>query len=137
MAMPRSASSYMITRLSIMRREFDNATRIAALKRAEYRCEAIRYGQRCNILLRPGRMIFDHRIPDRMGGEPTLDNCQVICDLCDKEKTAEDQARIARTRRMEAQHLLGKSKAKSQSQRRRGFKGWRKFNGEIVWNDKN
>jgi 5-methylcytosine-specific restriction endonuclease McrA len=49
----------------------------------------------------PGRFRYDHRIPDQMGGEPTLENCQVICLGCDKPKTAADQGAIAKAKRLE------------------------------------
>jgi 5-methylcytosine-specific restriction protein A len=81
------------------RREFPAKVRVAAFKRANGRCEG------CGVRLTVGRFIYDHRIPDQIGGEPTLENCQVLGWCCDKPKTAKDQGVIAKVKRIEARHL--------------------------------
>jgi 5-methylcytosine-specific restriction endonuclease McrA len=43
---------------------------------------------------------YDHVIPDALGGEPTLENCQVLCKSCHSTKTSkEDVPRIAKAER--------------------------------------
>lgn len=63
------------------RAEFSTKIKVAAFKRADGKCEG------CTARLYPGRYQYDHRIPDGLGGEPTLDNCQVLCDSCHSTKT--------------------------------------------------
>lgn len=63
------------------RREFTRKIMSAAWERCGGRCE------KCTAKLFPGRFAYDHILPDQMGGEPTLDNCQVLCDACHSEKT--------------------------------------------------
>lgn len=45
--------------------------------------------------------IADHIIPIALGGpEFDLDNVQLLCEVCDKKKTKQDQCKIARKRRL-------------------------------------
>lgn len=102
-----------------MRREFPPKVRVAAFERANKRCE------KCTALLVPGRFTYDHRIPDFMGGEPTLENCQVICEACDKDKTyRQDIPAIAKAKRV--------IKRRAGVRKPRSITAWRKFSGEIV-----
>jgi 5-methylcytosine-specific restriction protein A len=55
------------------RREFPPKVRLAAFQRANGHCED------CRARLAPGRFAYDHIVPDALGGEPTLDNCMVLC----------------------------------------------------------
>ncbi len=88
------------------RREFSRKTREDALRRAGGQCEAeIPGGERCPCALVPGRYIFDHKLPDFMGGAPTLENCQVICVDCDRAKYRTDRTLIDKTRRISDRHL--------------------------------
>ena len=79
----------------------------------------------CGLPLQVGKIHYDHIVPDQLGGEATLDNCQAVCVGCHKDKTREDVGRIAKAKRQERKHIGVK--------RRSGFRGWRKMNGEIVW----
>jgi 5-methylcytosine-specific restriction protein A len=88
-----------------MRRAFSKPTMRAALERSEGRCEAIgilyglHSGERCNAPLNRGK-IFDHVTADGIGGEPTLENCLVICPTCNSVKTNHgDIPRIAKMKR--------------------------------------
>ena len=86
------------------RREFPSKVRVAAFERAQGRCEE------CTALLLPGKYQYDHRIPDALGGEPTLDNCVVTCTTCHGRKTATvDVPNIARAKRREARHIGAKT----------------------------
>lgn len=63
------------------------------------------------------------------GGENRESNLQVLCGWCHREKTAADVAEKAVTRRKAARHIGTKK-------RRPGFRGHRKFDGTIVWNER-
>lgn len=86
------------------RTEFSRATRRAALERSGHRCEASgpRYGfeegQRCNCDLSTG-VIFDHDVPDQLGGDASLENCRPICVTCNKFKTRGDIRQIRKSDR--------------------------------------
>jgi len=51
---------------------------------------------RCAICLGiiTGRPEYDHVKPDGLGGEPTIENCQVLCRKCHKLKTHEEDRPI-------------------------------------------
>lgn len=99
------------------RREFDRKTKRDGFLRAGGKCEAVLPdGSRCNARLTVGKMIYDHVIPDQMGGEPILSNLQVICAPCDKIKTARDQGDIAKARRRQDAHLGIRPPTKLQGQ---------------------
>jgi 5-methylcytosine-specific restriction protein A len=80
------------------RREFPAKVRLAAYERAGGHCEV------CTAKLYPGKYRYDHRIPDALGGEPTLQNCVVQCVACDAPKTAADLTTIAKSKRIRAKH---------------------------------
>lgn len=103
-----------------MRREFPAKVKVAAFERAKGRCE------KCTAVIRHGAE-YDHRIADGIGGEPTLENCQVLCKTCHGLKTAtEDIPKVAKSKRVRAKHINARDK-------RGGFKGWRNFRGEPIW----
>lgn len=108
-----------------MRREFSTKTKAAAWERSQGLCEHVSNGIRCGLPLHHGKYTYDHILPDWLGGEPTLENCQVLgrC-CCDKPKTAADQGRIAKTKRQRNAHA-GIRKPRS-------ILGWRRFDGTIV-----
>jgi 5-methylcytosine-specific restriction protein A len=61
-----------------------------------------------------------------MGGEPTLENLQVICVACDAPKTyGQDIPQIAKAKRRQARHLGIKKP--------RTITRWRRFGGAIVY----
>lgn len=62
------------------------------------------YCEGCGRQLKPGGYRYDHTIPTRRGGPPTLDNCKVLCrdgpTSCDWIKThTEDLPGIAAIKR--------------------------------------
>ena len=65
------------------RSEFSADVRKAAWKRCGGKCE------KCTAKLFVGKFQYDHVIPDGLGGEPTLENCQVLCTNCHHVKTVE------------------------------------------------
>ena len=106
------------------RREFKRSVKAAAFLRADGKCEG------CGARLTVGKFHYDHDNPDGLTGEPTLENCRVLCVVCHKDKTKDDVARIAEAKRREAKHLGFKTS------KGRGFPGWRKFDGTVIWRDR-
>ncbi|MBB2964924.1 HNH endonuclease [Methylobacterium sp. R2-1] len=82
------------------RTEFPKKVRRDAFVRAAGHCE----GAGCGCRLTTGKFQYDHRIPDWMGGEPVLSNCQVLCTDCHKSKTKKDAADRAEAQRREDAH---------------------------------
>ena len=64
-----------------MRREFTARVKVQAYERSGGRCEA------CGAALMPGRIHYDHVVPDALGGWPTIENCAVLCTACHGAKT--------------------------------------------------
>lgn len=88
------------------RREFVKEIKRAALRRAAGFCEGIREtGCRCDWPLSLGKFDFDHINPDGLTGEPTLENCQVLCRTCHDLKTKQDREAIDRAKRREDAHF--------------------------------
>jgi 5-methylcytosine-specific restriction enzyme A len=81
------------------------------------------------LKLRPGHFQFDHIIALANGGEHREFNIAPICTEAHKRKTLADVAAKSKIARVKAKHL-GLAKPK------RGFRGHRKFNGEIVWKER-
>lgn len=78
-----------------MRREFSAKVRLAAFDLAGGQCAI------CTTKLSVGKVRYDHRVPDALGGEPTLSNCQVLCVACHDNKTiGSDVPTIAKSKRI-------------------------------------
>ena len=108
-----------------MRREFSKQVKRDAFMRANGRCEGNPYGDRCPVKLTIGKYHYDNVIPDGLGGEPTLDNCAVLCVACHKDKTtSKDVPAIAKTKRIQDRER-GIKKPRSMTR-------WRKFDGTVV-----
>lgn len=109
-----------------MRREFSKAVKRDAFLRANGQCEGRPYGdERCPVKLQVGRYHYDHIVPDGLGGEPTLDNCAVLCKACHSDKTAkQDVPRIAKMKRV-------RDKFQGIKKRRRTIPG-RRFDGTPI-----
>jgi len=104
-----------------MRREFSKQVRRDAFLRAAGKCEGMDCGARLHI----GKFHYDHEIPDGLGGEPTLENCKVLCTACHKVKTTtKDVPSIAKAKRI--------SDRQNGIKKPRTITRWRKFNGDIV-----
>ena len=84
------------------RREFSKSVKVAVVKRATK--DGRLFCEGCNALV-TGRFEIDHIRPDGLLGEPTLENARLLCSPCHKEKTADDVARIAKAKRVEARHV--------------------------------
>lgn len=93
------------------RTEFSREVKRAALKRSQNACEAVGAaygldpGARCGASLGHG-VIFDHIVPDGLGGAATLDNCALICLPCNRIKTCgKDVPQIAKMKRQRDKHI--------------------------------
>ncbi len=79
------------------RQNFHPKVMIAAWDRADGCCELCNNGMK----LIPGNIFYDHIIPDQLGGQPTLENCQVLCRSHNDAKTYKaDIPAIAKSRRI-------------------------------------
>lgn len=87
------------------RREFPARVKAEAFLRADGRCEGEAHGERCGARLTVGKFEYDHDLPDWLGGEPTIENCRVLCVGCHDEKTKADRARIDKTKRQRDRHI--------------------------------
>lgn len=108
------------------RREFPAKVKVLAFRRANGHCES------CTAFLRVGKFHYDHVNPDAMTGEPTLENCRVLCLACHSAKTRGDITKISRAKRREAKHIG--AKAPSRHPLPGGKRSpWKiKINGEVV-----
>ena len=70
-----------------MRAEFSKRTRRDAFARAQGNCEC------CSMRIKAAAVQYDHRIPCALGGDNSLDNCQVLCIPCHKDKTGKSDMR--------------------------------------------
>lgn len=106
-----------------MRREFPAKVKLARWEHAKGHCEY------CGAKIIGGQAHYDHAVPDAIGGDPTFDNCRVACRTCHGLKTSKtDVPMIAKGKRVRSKHVNAGS-----TKRGGGFRGWKKFSGEIVW----
>jgi 5-methylcytosine-specific restriction endonuclease McrA len=101
------------------RREFPQSVRKKAFARCCRNGQPYCEGCGCEINARSGT-IYEHVIPDGLGGEPTLENCKVHCRNCADVKThTEDIPRMAKADAvLKASYGLRAKRKKIQS---RGF----------------
>jgi 5-methylcytosine-specific restriction protein A len=109
-----------------VRREFPRKVKALAFQRSGGRCE------KCTARLMPSRIIYDHIIPDAIGGEPTLENCQVVCTTCDRPKTAADAGNLARALRREAAHLGARAPSRNPLPGGKRSPWKKRMNGQVV-----
>lgn len=100
------------------RREFSPAVKLAAFKRSQGLCEE------CSATLYVGKFEYDHVKEDTFDGEPTLENCAVLCVSCHKGKTKKNAPIIAKSNRIRKKHLGIKKRGRTIPGRR--------FNGEPI-----
>lgn len=108
-----------------MRREFPKRVMRDAFVRADGQCEA------CGARLTVGKFAYDHIIPDALGGEPTLENCQCVCLPCHGAKTQKiDVPMIAKAKRNYDKHRGIKKPSRFPGSRNSRFK--KKIDGSVV-----
>ncbi len=84
-----------------MRREFTRAVKVAVIKRATVGLVVV--CEKCGL---PAiKWQIDHVIADSCGGEPILENAELICEACYRVKNPQDTKRAAKIKRIEAKHL--------------------------------
>jgi len=116
-----------------MRKEFSRKVKFAAFKRC---CDAkgIPHCEKCGIILTAGNTAFDHAIADGLGGEPTVENCQILCiRVCHKKKTHEEDNPIMQKADRVLKRTYGIVTRKGRpmpGSKASGFK--RKFDGTVV-----
>lgn len=102
------------------RKEFPTSVKAAAMKRCMVpngvpKCE------KCGVQIKGRYFAFDHVNPDGLTGEPTLENCAVLCSQfegsCHDSKSRQDTSDIARAKRREAKNLGIKTKKRAFPQR--------------------
>lgn len=106
----------------LARTEFPLSVKKAAFARAckpdgMPKCEA----PGCGKVIRAGHLRYEHIQPDGLGGEPTIENCGIWCDVCaDKKTFTEDNPRMQKADRVlkRTYDLAPAARAKIQS---RGF----------------
>ncbi len=69
-----------------MRREFPSKVKLQAWQRCQR--DGKPHCEMCGLRI-VGIPEYDHIKPDGLGGEPALDNCQVLCGKCHRSKTHE------------------------------------------------
>ncbi len=111
-----------------MRQEFPAKVKVAAFERANKRCE------RCTSLLVPGKFRYNHRNPDALGGQPTLDNCEVLCLGCDGPQTYKiDIPKIAKSKRVRRREAGIRKRSRFPGSRDSRLK--KKVDGSVVLRD--
>jgi 5-methylcytosine-specific restriction enzyme A len=109
-----------------VRREFPAKVKVAAFERCGGQCE------RCTARLGPGNVEYHHRIADALGGEPVLENCEVLCRACHSVSTRTvDVPAVARAKRREAKHL-GAHRSSRPMPGGRQSKWKKKLSGEVI-----
>ena len=99
------------------RKEFSKQTKRQAWERCGGRCEA------CHLEIR-GTPEYDHRNPDFVSKDNSLENCQCLCRRCHKFKSASDRPQIDRTRRLEEKRLGLRQKRGGFRQPPPGYNAW-------------
>lgn len=102
----RNTMSSSAIRRAAVRTEFKKPTMRDAFARCEGLCEGLLSdGTRCNANLKHKPYHFDHIIPDAIGGDNSLVNCQVLCVSCHNDKTRKiDVPIIAKSKRIADKH---------------------------------
>jgi 5-methylcytosine-specific restriction protein A len=108
-----------------VRKEFSDRTRALAFQRANGKCDE------CGIRLQPGRIAYDHVVPDGLTGDPGLNNCAVLCTTCHREKTRGDVGRIAKAKRQHARNI-GAHKSRNPLPGGKHSPWKRKMTGQVV-----
>jgi 5-methylcytosine-specific restriction enzyme A len=105
------------------RKEFTKSTKLAAYARSGGYCE----NEDCGLEFTPSNPAeYDHVVEAFYEGSNSLDNCRVLCRECHRAKTGGRAKTVAKSRRLS-------NATKNIRPKRQGFRGWRKFNGDIVW----
>lgn len=109
------------------RREFPARVKVEAIKRAS-KATGFPCCEKCGVMVKKGRYAFDHVNPDGLTGEPTLENCMLLCSQfegsCHDVKTRDDTTNIARAVRLEKKNLGIKTNKRKIPQRVNPWGRW-------------
>jgi 5-methylcytosine-specific restriction endonuclease McrA len=78
---------------------------------------------------------IDHIIPQALGGSNEAENLALLCQDHHAEKTKLDVNMIAKADRQGGRAGRQKRRKDKPKMKGRGFQGWRKFDGSIVYRD--
>ena len=85
------------------RSNFPPKVKAEAAFRSGGKCES------CSARIGSGGFHYDHIVPDALGGQPTVDNCRVLCLTCHRAKTGKrDVPQIAKANRQHKAHIGAK-----------------------------
>jgi 5-methylcytosine-specific restriction protein A len=113
-----------------MRTEFSPKTKILAFQRAKGCCQECNNDKKLIV----GNIFYDHIIPDAMGGEATLDNCQVLCKSHHDTKTRKsDVPTIAKSKRIRRREAGIRKRSTFACSRDSKFK--KRIDGTVVLRD--
>jgi 5-methylcytosine-specific restriction protein A len=113
-----------------MRREFPSKVKALAFQRAKGCCEQCNRG----VKLLVGDVFYDHIIADGIGGDNSLDNCQVLCKSHHDGKTRKhDVPRIAKVKRIRLREAGIRKRSRFPGSRDSRFK--KRMDGTVVLRD--
>jgi 5-methylcytosine-specific restriction protein A len=96
------------------RREFPRAVKVQVVKRSTR--DGVTYCEACKLPAK--RWQIDHVIADAHGGEPVIENAELICEPCFAVKNAKDTTIAAKLKRVEAKALGVRKTATMKTSRR-------------------
>lgn len=112
------------------RREFSAKVKRDALMRAS-KATGFPCCEKCGVMIKGGKVEFDHVIADTFGGEPTLENCAVLCPACHGRKTStQDVPAYAWSERQRNKEAFIRKPSRFACARGSKFK--QKLNGQVV-----
>jgi 5-methylcytosine-specific restriction protein A len=74
--------------------EFSRKQRVEIRARANGHCEA------CGAVLKAHEGQYDHRVAQGYGGENTVENGQLLCNVCHRDKTGKDKGITEKVKRV-------------------------------------
>lgn len=106
------------------RQEFSAKVKLARWQHSQGHCES------CTRKLFTGDINYDHHNPDGLTGEPTFENCRVLCRSCHLIKTKGDVKHIAKAKRRERKNAGIKKRSYFPGSKDSGWK--KKIDGTVV-----